>query len=57
MKKIKSEDESIRTVTRTGGYTYYVTLPKKELEELKWSEGEEVTVRRRGRKLIVEKKK
>jgi bifunctional DNA-binding transcriptional regulator/antitoxin component of YhaV-PrlF toxin-antitoxin module len=55
-KKIRSEDESTRKITRTGGYTYYVTLPKEELETLGWREGESVKVRRKGRRMVIEKK-
>lgn len=57
MKKIKSQDESIRKITRTGGYTYYVTLPKEELESLGWREGERVRVKRRGQSLVIQKKR
>lgn len=57
MKKIKSRDESIRKITKTGGYTHYVTLPKEELQALGWREGERVFVRRRGESLIVEKRR
>lgn len=56
MEKIKSKDESLRKITKTGGYTYYVTLPKEELETLGWREGERVFVRRRGQGLLVEKR-
>jgi len=57
MKKIKAQDDSIRKITKTGGYTYYVTLPKEELETLGWQEGERVTVKRVGKKLVVEKRR
>jgi len=55
MKRIKSEDDSLRKITKTGGYTYYVTLPKEELEALGWREGERVRVKRVGKRLMVEK--
>lgn len=57
MKRIKAENESARKITRTGGYSYYVTLPKQELDELGWREGQSVSVTRRGRSLIIEKEK
>lgn len=57
MKKIKSEDESSRKITKTGGYTYYVTIPKDDLDELGWRERERVRVRRIGRRLVIEKQK
>lgn len=53
-KKIKSRDESIRKITKTGGYTYYVTLPKEKLETLGWREGEQVRVSRKGRRILVD---
>ena len=56
MKKIKTEDESSRRITRTGKYTYYVTLPKRDLEALGWREREWVVVERVGKKLVIEKK-
>lgn len=57
MKKIKAQDESIRKITKTGGYTYYVTIPKDYLDELGWRERERVRVKRVGQRLVIEKKK
>lgn len=57
MKRIKSKDDSVRVITKTGGYTYYVTLPKEELAALGWREGEKVLVSRKGKRITIEKKK
>lgn len=47
-------DTSIRKVTKTGKYTYYVTIPKEEIEALGWRERQKVVVRRVGKKLVIE---
>ena len=56
MPKQRVKDEAVRKITRTGGYTYYVTIPKDELDELGWREGEKVQVHRKGTRIIIEKK-
>lgn len=56
MKRIKTKDDSARRITRTGSYTYYVTLPKEELEQLGWREKERVVIKREGARLVIEKK-
>ena len=53
-RKHGSGSESIRKITKTGQYTYYVTIPKAELDELGWKERQRVKVRRSGKKLIIE---
>ena len=48
---------SIRKITKTGDYTYYVTIPKVELERLGWRERQKVTVKRVGKRLVIERLK
>ena len=55
MRKHGSKRESIRKITKTGDYTYYVTIPKVELEHLGWRERQKVRVRRIGKRLVIEK--
>jgi bifunctional DNA-binding transcriptional regulator/antitoxin component of YhaV-PrlF toxin-antitoxin module len=45
--------ERVRKVTKTGTYTYYVTIPKEDLDILGWREKQLVTVTRSGKKLII----
>ena len=45
----------VRKITKTGDYTYYVTIPKEELEHLGWRERQKVRVRRIGKRLVIEK--
>lgn len=49
--------ESTRKITKTAGYTYYVTIPKEELQTLGWRERQKVLVRRVGKKLVIEKRR
>ena len=49
-----SGSETVRKITKTGRYTYYVTIPKAHLDALGWRERQKVVVRRRGSKLIIE---
>jgi len=46
--------EPIRKITKTGNYTYYVTIPKAQLDQLGWRERQKVVVKRVGKKLIIE---
>ena len=55
MKKKGSKNETTRSITKTGDYTYYVTIPKAYLDELGWKERGRVSVKKVGRKLIMEK--
>ena len=50
-----SKSESIRKITKTGKYTYYVTIPKGLIEELGWRERQNVRVSRVGKKIEIEK--
>ena len=56
MRRQGSKSESIRKITKTGPYTYYVTIPKTVLKELNWRERQRVTVKRVGKRLIIERK-
>ena len=49
-----SGTETVRKLTKTGQYTYYVTIPKAYIEELGWKERQRVVVRRSGSKLTIE---
>lgn len=57
MRKIRGREAGVRKITRTGEYTYYVTIPKQELDFLGWREREKVSVRRAGKKIVIEKAK
>lgn len=56
MRKHGSKRESTRKITKTGTYTYYVTIPKEELETLGWRERQNVVVKRIGKRLVIERK-
>ena len=49
-----SRSEPIRKITKTGNYTYYVTIPKADLDALGWRERQKVLVKRVGKKLVIE---
>ncbi len=52
--KFGSKNELVRKLTKTGNYTYYVTIPKTELEILGWKEHQKLVVKRVGAKLVIE---
>ena len=54
-RKHGSGGESLRKITKTGTYTYYVTIPKDDLDALGWRERQIVKVKRVGKKLVIEK--
>jgi len=53
VKRRGSKKEPIRKITKTGGYTYYVTIPKAVLHELGWRERQRVVVKKKGRKIEI----
>ena len=53
-RKHGSKTESIRKLTKTGSYTYYVTIPKSIIDELGWREKQNLKVRRRGTSIVVD---
>ena len=45
---------NVRKIGETGSYTYFLTLPKSDLRALGWRKGQKVTIKRVGKKLILE---
>ena len=54
MGRQRSSRDTIRKITKTAGYTYYVTLPKRELDHLGWRAGQKVVARRVGKRFVIE---
>ena len=50
-KEIKT---TIRYLQKTGKYTYYVTIPKKAIDEIGWRAKQKVVVRRVGKRFVIE---
>ena len=48
-----SGDETVRKLTKTGSYTYYVTIPKADIEALGWKERQRLRVRLTGQKIVI----
>lgn len=48
------KDKAIRKITKTGIYTYYVTIPREYIEELGWRKKQKVKVSKEGDKIIIE---
>ena len=49
-----SKSEQIRKLTKTGSYTYYVTIPKAFIDELGWRERQNLHVSLKGSQLVVQ---
>jgi antitoxin component of MazEF toxin-antitoxin module len=54
MARRKLEDKNIRKLTKVGKQSIAVTLPIEIIRELKWREKQKVTVKKSGRKIIIE---
>jgi bifunctional DNA-binding transcriptional regulator/antitoxin component of YhaV-PrlF toxin-antitoxin module len=52
-RKHGSKDETVRKITKTGKYTYYVTIPKSYIDELGWRERQRVVVELEDDRLVV----
>jgi len=53
MMNYKKEGVS-RKITKTGEYTYYVTIPKEYIEYLGWRNKQKVAVKLSGKKVIIQ---
>jgi len=54
MAKRKDKKDGItRKITKTGTYTYYVTIPREYIEELGWRKKQKVSIKLSGKKLII----
>lgn len=45
--------EAVRKLTKTGNYTYYVTIPRSAITALGWREHQKVTVQREGNSMVI----
>ena len=54
MAKYRKKEEAVRKITKTGEYTYYVTIPREYISELGWRKKQKVSVKLSGKKIIVE---
>lgn len=50
----KAGEQSIRNITQNSTGSYQITIPKQLVAELKWRQGQKVTVSKIGERLIVE---
>jgi antitoxin component of MazEF toxin-antitoxin module len=50
----KANEQQIRNITTNSSGTYQISIPKQLLGELKWRQGQRVTVTKLGNKLIIE---
>jgi len=46
--------KEVRKIVKNGRNSYYVNIPKDFIRQLKWQERQKLTVRRSGKKIIVE---
>lgn len=50
----KINEQHIRNITQNSSGSYQISLPKNLVAELKWRQGQKITVVRRGSKLLVQ---
>jgi hypothetical protein len=50
----KANEQQIRNITTNSSGTYQISIPKQLIGELKWRQGQRVTVTKLGNKLIIE---
>ncbi|MDD5070512.1 MAG: hypothetical protein PHV17_07255 [Candidatus Omnitrophica bacterium] len=48
------QKKEVRKITKTGKYTYYVTIPADYIDELGWRLKQKVVVKKVGKKIIIE---
>ncbi|MCK9615297.1 MAG: AbrB/MazE/SpoVT family DNA-binding domain-containing protein [Candidatus Omnitrophica bacterium] len=54
MAQHKKKGGVTRKITKTGDYTYYVTIPAEYIEELGWRCKQKVLVKLLGKKVVIE---
>ncbi|MAZ40959.1 hypothetical protein CL654_02485 [bacterium] len=54
MVRRKKRDKTIRKLTKVGKHSISVTIPIEVVRELGWRERQKVTVKKSGKKLIIE---
>ncbi len=50
----KSDEQDKRTLTKNSTGTYQISVPIALVRKLKWQQGQQLTVRKSGEKLVVE---
>lgn len=53
MSHIKTENENIRSLTKVGGTSYAVTIPKGYIKKLKWKERQKLEVKLYGDRIVI----
>ena len=53
MPRRKIQDRNIRKITKSGGGSYYVTIPIELMREVRWKERQKVIVKKRGKGLSI----
>lgn len=48
------KDRSIRQLTKVGGGSYSLTIPMEIIKEFGWKERQKLTVKKQGKKIIIE---
>jgi antitoxin component of MazEF toxin-antitoxin module len=52
-KSYRRRGKAVRKITKTGDYTYYVTIPRVILDQLRWRERQKVVVQRKGNQVTI----
>jgi len=50
----KSDERHVRNITKNSSGTYSVTIPIDLIRELYWQRGQQVTIKLRGNKLVIQ---
>ena len=47
-------EKEVRKIVKNGRGSYYINIPKEIMQELRWKERQKLTVRKVGKRLIIE---
>lgn len=50
----KTDEQQIRKLTKNGSGTYSVSVPIELVRELRWQVGQQVVVKRHGKRIVIE---
>ena len=54
MGRRRESKSHIRKLTKTGNYTYHVTIPKRDIDKLGWRDKQKLVVKRKNGKITIQ---
>ncbi len=53
MTRPRTSSQPIRKLTKSGGNSYYVTIPLDYIRNLKWQKGQKLVIQQKGEEIVI----